>query len=133
MERVTSGCERLRASSLRFLLRQFLRTITSLYERHGRREGREERARGARLLAKRGERESRFASERRKRGTKILINRTQARPLYFVRVPRTPRRGLRARVRPLRLTERRDEGESRARARTTKPYRTIRLSFHHAK
>jgi len=74
MGRLTSGCERLRASSLRFLLRQFLRTITSL---HGQEK---ERARGISQNALSVERTKRNQRDR-KRGTKILINRTQAREI----------------------------------------------------
>lgn len=78
MGRLTSGCERLRASSLRFLLPQFLRTITSL---HWPGKGERERE-SSRRLAKRL---SRSSERDRKRETKILINRTQAREIAALR------------------------------------------------
>lgn len=79
MGRLTSGCERLRASSLQFLLLQFLRTITSLHGYGGRER---ERARGVSQNAHSNEHRD------RKRETKILINRSSRDRCitYFVRI-----------------------------------------------
>lgn len=54
-------------------------------------------------------------SERRKRGTKILINRTRARPLHFVHVLHTPSKRFTS-VRSIRLKDQQREADSNARS-----------------